>query len=227
RWEGNGLFAESIRTGNRPITKDYTTGDMGDHWVADYASSWLNPEKNLEQLDLMWESLEIQPKAGLKMLDVACGTGRKSLSLARRHPGVQVTLIDRPEMVRVAGDVAVAFDVEKQVKTIAGDILSIDFGSNLYDIILLGNITHFFNKTDNVRLFRKCYNALLPGGVVIINSVVRRDGEPSLLWIGSWLYATSPSGEDYNFLDYKELLESEGFINSKDVNSQLIKSFKS
>lgn len=222
-WEGNGQLAEAIRTGKRPIYRDFTIGAMADHWVADYAGSWVSPERNVEQFDALWQALDIQPRDGLKVLDVACGPGRKSLSLARRHPGVQVTLLDWPQMLQVAKGVAAALGVEKQVTTIAGDLWTEDYGSNQYDIVWLGNITHFFSPEDNARLLRKSHDALAPGGVVIINSMVRRDGAPSLLWIALWLYATSPCGDAYSFQDYKDMLEDAGFVNIQNVSSQLIK----
>lgn len=222
-WEGNGQLADAIRNGKRPIYRNFTLGAMADHWVADYAGSRVSPERNVEQFDALWQALDISLLDGLRILDVACGPGRKSLSLARQHPNVHVTLLDWPQMLQVAKEVAIALGVERQVTPIAGDLWSEDYGSNQYDIVWLGNITHFFSPEDNARLLRKCHDALTRGGVVVINSMVRRDGESSLLWIALWLYATSPCGDAYSFHDYKEMLDGAGFVNIQNVSSQLIK----
>ncbi|MFC1786345.1 class I SAM-dependent methyltransferase, partial [Candidatus Neomarinimicrobiota bacterium] len=214
-WEGNGQLAEAISKGERPIHKNLIQEKMTDHWVEDYANVWALAKHNTEQFDVLWKSLDIQSFDDLKILDVACGPGQKSLSIARLNPNVQVTLLDRTQMLHIAKEVAKALGIEKQVKFINGDLWLEDFGSDQYDVVWLGNITHFFSRKDNSRLFRKCYKSLKKNGIVVIDSVLRRDGDPSLLWVALWLYATSPNGDAYSFHDYKELLNSEGFVNIK------------
>ena len=225
-WEGNGQLAEAIRNGKRPIHKNFIHEDMAGHWAEDYANVWANAKQNTEQFDFLWQSLDIHPFDDLRLLDVACGTGQKSLSLARLYPNVLVTLLDRQQMLHVAKEVSKTLGVEKQVTFKTGDLWSENFGSNQYDVIWLGNITHFFSTEDNSRLFKKCYGALAKSGVAVIDSVVRRDGDSALLWVALWLFATSHSGDAYSFPDYKEMLSGAGFVNIQNVSSQLIKAMK-
>jgi hypothetical protein len=82
-WEGNGKLAESIRSGERPIHYDATKSDIISLWIADYSRRWVYPENYFESDEKVWESLNIQARDGLRVLDVACGPA--PISSARRR----------------------------------------------------------------------------------------------------------------------------------------------
>lgn len=224
-WEGNGKLAESIRTGKRPIHYSATTAEMVDLWIADYARRWAAPESFLQQADSLWQSLNISARDGLRVLDVACGPAPESLALARQHPGVSLTLLDWEDILQTACKAATALGVENQVTTKSGDLWSLEYGCDLFDVVWLGNITHFFSPEENIRLFRKAHDALVHGGAIIIDSVARRDSEfPA--WGEIWLYAVSVGGAAYDFHEYKDMLELAGYIEIEDIDKQPIKAIK-
>jgi 2-polyprenyl-3-methyl-5-hydroxy-6-metoxy-1,4-benzoquinol methylase len=162
-WEGNGQLAETIRTGKRPIGYSATTTGAIDTWIGVYSRSWAAPDTYLGWCDAMWQQLGIQARDGLQVLDVACGPAPKSLSLARSHSGVRVTLLDREQILTIASKVAAELGVQSQVTPLPGDLWTVPYGSNLYDVIYLGNITHFFSPEQNTRLFRRALDALVKG----------------------------------------------------------------
>jgi SAM-dependent methyltransferase len=224
-WEGNGKLAEAIRTGKHPIHYNAITEDLTRLWVADYARSWADPGSFLEAADKLWKSLEIQARDGLRILDIACGPAPKSLALARQHPGVKLAFLDREWIVQTACQAAAALGVKKQVKPLPGDLWSVDFGDELFDVVWLGNITHFFSPEENTRLFCKAFNALVHGGMIVINSAARRDGElPG--WAELWLYAVSTGGAGHDFQEYKVMLENAGITDVTDINTGPIRAVK-
>jgi hypothetical protein len=59
----------------------------------------------------------------------------------------------------------------------------------------------------------------------VVNSAARRDtGEAG--WGDLWLYAVTASGGAHGFEEYQQMLESAGFREVEDVNSQPIKAVK-
>jgi len=224
-WEGNGKLAEAIRSGKRPVQYDATTADMVGIWIADYSRSWVYPESYLDTAEKLWQSLEIQARAGLRVLDVACGPAPRSLALARKHPGVHLTWLDWEAVLQTALKVTAGLEIANQVSLLAGDLWSVDFGSNSFDVAYLGNVTHFFSPEENARLFGKVYTALAPGGMMVVNSVARRENERAA-WDGLWLYAETASGGAYDFAEYKAMLESAGFTNVVDINTGPIRATK-
>jgi len=223
-WEGNGQLAEAIRTGKRPIGHGATTTEASDTWIGVYSHSWAAPETYLGRCDAMWQQLGIQARDGLHVLDVACGPAPKSLSLARAHPGVRITLLDWEQILTVAGKVAADLGVQRQVTPLPGDLWTVPYGSSHYDVIYLGNITHFFSPEQNTRLFRRAHEALVQGGTLVVNAIRRECPDP--LGPGLWFYAISKGGAPYDFHEYKDMIERAGYIDIVDVGTQPIRATK-
>jgi len=223
-WEGNGHLAEAIRTGKRPIYHDATTNEMVDDWLGVYVPNLLDEAAYLKMSTEFWKTLGVQAHEGMRVLDVACGPAPRSLILARQNTGVQITLLDWERILNTALGFANTLGVEKQVATITGDLWSTDFGSNQFDLVFLGNITHFFSSEDNSRLFQKVYGALVPGGVIAISAIRREYPHP--MGPGLWFYAVSKGGAAYDFDEYTSMLKRSGFADIKDVAKQPITAVK-
>ena len=224
-WEGNGGLAEAVRSGVRPIHYDAASAEVVKIWIADYSRSWVYPESYLETAERLWQSLGVEARDGLRVLDVACGPAPYSLALARKHPDVTLTWIDRAEILQTARTAAASLGVTNQVFLLPGDMWTLDFDSRAYDVAYLGNVTHFFSPEENTRMFRRVQAALVPGGILIVNSMVRRENS-NAAWADLWLYAATVSGSAYDFSEYRAMLEVAGFTNVEDVDQGPIKAVK-
>jgi ubiquinone/menaquinone biosynthesis C-methylase UbiE len=149
----------------------------------------------------LWQSLEIQARDGLRVLDIACGPAPRTMELARQHPSVQLTWVDWEGVLQTAIKVAGELEITRQVSLLPGDLWTADYGAGSFDVAYLGNVTHFFSPEENTRLFRKVHTALAPVGVIVVNSVARREIEAAV-WDGPWLYAATASGGLYDFGEY-------------------------
>jgi hypothetical protein len=98
-WEGRGQLADALRSGKRPVISGLTSEEKAFVWSGWYAGRRVAPERGLEDFDGLWQALNIEASEGLRVLDAACGTGIKTLALARHHPGVHVTLLDWPSVL--------------------------------------------------------------------------------------------------------------------------------
>jgi len=222
-WEGNGQLAEAIRTGERPIGFRATTTEVIDTWIGMYAGNLAVPERFLGKSDQMWQEVEIEPRDGLQVLDLACGPAPRSFALARAHPGVRVTLLDWEQILTIAAQVAADLGVQSQVTLLAGDLQTVPFPPHQYDVVYLGDITHFFSPEQNIRLFSKTRNALVEGGTLVVNAVRREKPDP--LAPGLWYFAIS-EGATYDFQEYEDMLQRAGYSDIVDVNTQPIKATK-
>jgi 2-polyprenyl-3-methyl-5-hydroxy-6-metoxy-1,4-benzoquinol methylase len=214
-WEGNGQLAEAIRTGKRPISYSATTTEAIDIWISGYSRSWAAPETYLKDCGAMWQALDIHGRDGLRILDLACGPAPKSLALALANPGVRITLVDWGRILKVSRKVAGDLGVDNQVTSISGDLMRAAYGRNRYDVAFLGDVTHFFSPEQNTRTFRKAYDALVDGGILVVNATRGEYLGPTEH--GLWYYAVSAGGA-YNFAEYKDMLDHAGFTNIVDTN---------
>ena len=228
-WEGRGQLANAIRTGERPIMTGFTGEEKAAIWIGWYARRRAAPERGLEEFDKLWQALNIEAHEGLRILDAACGTGVKSLSLARHHPGVHVTLLDWPSMLEVATEVTGKLGVSAQVTMLPGDLQVVDYGQNRFDLVWFGNITHYYSPPDVVGLLRKAFRALVAGGLVVINAPVadeaRCEREDALV-AAMEMFVASAEGDVYTFSEYRGFLEQAGFADVAQADEDLIKAVK-
>jgi precorrin-6B methylase 2 len=224
-WEGDGKLAEAIKSGKRPLNYDATKPDMVGIWRAAYSRSWVFPESFLEANEELWKSVGVQSRDGLRILDIACGPAPRSIALARKHPGVQLTWLDWEGVLETAMQVAARLNISDQITLLAGDLWSTNVQTSAYDVGFLGNVTHFFSPKENTRIFTIVFKALAPGGIIVVNSAVRREQEGTV-WNALWLYGATVSGGAYDFDEYKGMLEKAGFINVVDINRGPIKAVK-
>ncbi len=104
-----------------------------------------------------------QPPEGGRVLDLACGTGRHSLELARR--GFSVVGVDiSPELLAVAsGD---AEEQQLEVTFLEADLRQLDFEDE-FDLVLSlndGAVGYFETEEENLRTFEVVARALRSGG---------------------------------------------------------------
>jgi SAM-dependent methyltransferase len=105
----------------------------------------------------------LRPPEGARVLDLACGTGRHSIELARR--GFSVVGVDiAPDLLEVAnrdGEQA-----EGDVSFLEADLRQLDFEEE-FDVVLNlndGAIGYFETEEENHRTFEVIAAALRPGG---------------------------------------------------------------
>jgi len=166
------------------------------------------------------DSLEMWAKAGftpgkcshLSILDVACGCAIKTFSLAQTDESIHITCIDGEKVLGVVQDLAVRLGVSGQVSYQPGDIHTVDFGTDVYDAALLGQISYLITLDQNLSLFHRVYKALKPGGVLVIDAAMATDTPDELASERSLFLWAMYGGSAHSFEEYKLLLTKAGFI---------------
>ncbi|NHN33687.1 class I SAM-dependent methyltransferase [Paenibacillus agricola] len=108
-----------------------------------------------------------------KILEVGCGTGRTSCFLSLN--GYSITAMDiQPEMLIKAKKRAEAQGL--QVDFVEGDIGSIPFESNQFDVILAESVTNFAEASTALSEY---YRVLKPGGTLYDRELIEAKPIPS------------------------------------------------
>jgi hypothetical protein len=147
-WEGNRQLASAIRTGKRPIVKDIIQADLDDVFGEFLAFHRAAPEQYLSKATAMWQSLGIAARDGLRVLDFACGSAIDTLALCRLHPGVRATLQDWPGVLEITLEIANSLGVAEQIDQLPGDMRSVDFRINLFDIARVRNALFYMGPEE-------------------------------------------------------------------------------
>jgi SAM-dependent methyltransferase len=90
----------------------------------------------------------------------------------------------------------------------------VPFERNAYDLVILGHICHGEGEAGSRKLIKKCFDALKPGGRILIAEFLSNDlktgPEIPLLFAVNMLLLT-PQGDVFSAKDFKRWLNLGGF----------------
>jgi 2-polyprenyl-3-methyl-5-hydroxy-6-metoxy-1,4-benzoquinol methylase len=136
------------------------------------------------------------------------------IALAQRNPKVDVTAVDWAAVLDVAKDRAAQLGVgADRYHALPGDAFVVDFGTG-FDIVLIPNFLHHFDRATNVTFMRKVQAALKPGGRAVIVEFVPNEDRVSPSMAGGFaimMLAGTPNGTTYTLGDLKSITAEAGF----------------
>ena len=143
------------------------------------------------------------PGGAQRMLDLGGSHGLLSAAVCRKHPPLKSTVIDLPDAIEAARELAKEVRIDDVVEHRAGDVLTCDLDTGV-DVVLLSNIAHHFTP-DQVRgLLQRVHGALRPGGTAAIwdmelpaDSDRASEGDGAALFFRLTSSAATYRGEDY------------------------------
>ena len=140
----------------------------------------LTDEQIAREVDFVEDSLGIE--RGGAVLDLACGTGRHTIELARR--GYEVVGFDLSlAMLARAGEDAQ--DHEAKVNFVQGDMREMTFDEQFDGVFCWNTSFGFFEEEKNALVIDRIHRSLRAGGLFLLD-VINRDflirQSPSLAW---------------------------------------------
>lgn len=146
-----------------------------------------------------------------RLLDIGGGSGLYSIAYLQRHPHLRAVIWDRPEVLKVAEELARECGVSDRVELVAGDMF-VDPVPSDCDVHLLSNILHDWDEPECRRLIERSPPALPQGGRLLIHDVLLNDAHDGPLPIA--LYSASlftlTEGRAYSYAEYRVWLEAAG-----------------
>ena len=149
-----------------------------------------------------------------RLLDVGGGSGAFPIELCRRYPHLSATVFDLPHVCDLAQKKVEESGLSNVLDTRAGDFQDDQPLPGGYDVILLSMILHDWDEAGNRRLLAKCYEALPPGGALVICELVlnpERTGPPAAALMGMAMLIETEGGKNYSETEYTTWLTDTGF----------------
>jgi SAM-dependent methyltransferase len=150
------------------------------------------------------------------LLDVGGGTGIYSFALLQKNPNLRAVIVDRPEVLRVAEELAVEYGVAARAELVPGDMFADPLPVDA-DVVLLSNILHDWDVPECRQLVQRCADSLADNGQLLIHDVFLNDALDGPLQIA--LYSASlfyfTEGRAYSAAKYRSWLSEFGLTSGE------------
>ena len=166
---------------------------------------------------LMAQLVDQTKDKNLRVLDIAAGHGLYGIAFAKQNPQAEVTALDWPKVLDVAKENAQAAGVSDRYHTKPGSAFDVDYGDG-YDVVLLTNFLHHFDKETCETLLRKVHASLADGGRAVALEFVPNDDRvtpPQAAAFSMQMLGGTPSGDAYTFAELERMFQNAGFTRSE------------
>ncbi len=153
-----------------------------------------------------------------QLVDIGGGTGLYAIALLQRFPQLNAVVLDRPEVLAVAAEMASEQGVQDRLELLPGDMFADPWPEDC-DTILLSNILHDWDEPECRELLGRCAAALPTGGKLLIHDVFLNDdlAGPLPLALYSAALFTLTQGRAYSAAEYRDWLSAVGLISQPPV----------
>ena len=148
-----------------------------------------------------------------KVLDIAASHGMFGISVANENPAAHIYACDWGSVLEIAQKNAKAAGHANRYHLLPGSAFEVDFGRG-YDLALITNFLHIFDRPTCTAFIRKVHPALNPGGRLAIAEFVPnpdRVSPPTAAAFSMTVLAATPGGDAYTFAELESMSKDAGF----------------
>jgi precorrin-6B methylase 2 len=144
------------------------------------------------------------------LLDVGGGTGLFSIGFLRKNPQLRAVVWDRPEVLKVAAEMAATHGVADRLECRPGDMFADPVPAA--DVVLLSNVLHDWDVPQCQALVGRCAAVLPSGGRLLVHDVFLNDALDGPLPVALYSAALfcQTEGRAYSAAEYRVWLTAAG-----------------
>lgn len=126
-----------------------------------------------------------------KFLDVGGGSGAYTLAFLKQNPGLQATILDFPETTETARRYVADAGMSGRVSHVQGNAITTDWPRG-QDVVLMSYVWSAVGGNDITTLARRAFEALRPGGLVLVHDFMVDDRHEGPAFAAWYLLASMP-----------------------------------
>ncbi len=148
-----------------------------------------------------------------RLLDIAGGSGIYACAFAANHPHLAATVLEKPPVDRIAGQLIAERGFATRVDVTAGDMFSAPLPTG-YDLHLYSNVLHDWDVPLVNALLARSFAALDPGGMLILHDMHLNTAKDGPLPVAEYsvILMHSTEGRIYSVGEMDEWLRATGFV---------------
>lgn len=214
---GNEAHHRNLARLTEAVRRGGTAGDKGDN-LAPNDDLWVSFARSMAPLMVppamfiaqLVRAQDVQP---MRVLDIAAGHGTFGITIAKQNPKAVITAVDWPAVLEVARENAQRAGITDRYTMQPGSAFDVDLGEG-FDVVLLTNIFHHFDKETCVRLMKRMHSALKPAGKAVTLEFVPNEDRvtpPTAASFSLQMLIGTDAGDAYTFSEYEEMFHKAGF----------------
>jgi 2-polyprenyl-3-methyl-5-hydroxy-6-metoxy-1,4-benzoquinol methylase len=204
------------------VVRDGRTTLVGDGTVEPDNPVWVSFAENMAPMTGPLKgplaAVALEGNTGpVRVLDIAAGHGLYGIEVAKQNSQAQITGLDWAAVLKVALRNAEKAGVKDRYTMLPGSAFDVEFGGP-YDVVLLTNFLHHFDKPTNVGLLKKVRAALKPGGrVATLEFVPNEDrvSPPMSAAFAMTMLTSTADGDAYTLSELSAMYAEAGFKGAK------------
>jgi cyclopropane fatty-acyl-phospholipid synthase-like methyltransferase len=207
-------LTNAVRHGGSQVKGDASMDPNSEMWVT-FARSMA--PMMYPTAEAVAANIGFPPDQNLKVLDIAAGHGIYGIVLAKHYPKAEVYGADWENVLTVAQENAAKHGVAERYHIIPGDAFDSDFGGG-YDVILLPNFLHHFDRETCIKFIEKLSDSLAEGGQILTVEFVPNEDRvtpPPQAMFSLVMLAATPGGDAYTFAELRDIFETAGFARNE------------
>jgi hypothetical protein len=157
------------------------------------------------------------PNPPRKVLDIAAGHGVFGIEIGKAVSGASIVALDWKPVLEVAMENAHRAGLGSRYDTIAGSAFEVPWGDG-YDIVLMPNFLHHFDRGECVSLLERARRALVPGGAAVVVEMVPNDDRVSPPFPAMFAFVmlgSTPEGDAWTASELESMGRAAGFARSR------------
>lgn len=152
------------------------------------------------------------------LMDVGGASGAFCIEAVRHCPTLRAIVFDLPSALEVAHQKIDEAGFLDRIETIPGDFFLEELPKGS-DLILLSMILHDWPPGKNITILHKCFDALEPGGSIIVSELMMDDDKtgPLAAAMMSLCMLIDTEGRNYTWSEYTAWLKEVGFTDVRRI----------
>ena len=214
-WDTWSTLTQAVYKGTTVMEKKIN--NRGEKWLTAFIAAMHNRAKKnapkvVEKLDLSKVT---------RVLDVGGGSGAYAMAFVKASSNINAAVFDLPNVIPITRQYIEKEGLADKIKTIVGDYTVDPLGKG-YDLIFLSSIIHSNSNEVNVKLLKKCSEALNPGGQVVIQDFIMDENRTTptsgALFALNMLVSTE-AGDTYTESEVRDWMTAAGLSSIKRIDS--------
>lgn len=210
-WHTWSTLTDAVRSGSSVISRSPV--NLSDHrWLESFIAAM-----HMRARHQAPEIVELIDLTGVKrVLDVGGGSGIFSMAFVRSLEGLNSVVFDLPNVTELTRRYIESEKLSDRITVSAGDYTTDPLGTG-FDLVFMSAVIHSNSVDTNKRLFRKAFDALNPGGRLVVLDFIM-DGDRVSPAVGAYfslnMLVGTPEGDTYTESEIRGWMGNIGF---KDV----------